>query len=220
MQSCCRANACEEVFGPRVASSDLARYRRRGLDALARRMLASVPRSALSPTSRVLEIGGGIGALQAEAVLAGAGSGEVVELVGAYRPYAERLAVELGIAERTRFRVADLLEAGARLDPPAVEPADVVLMHRVVCCSPDGLELTEAASRLARRALVLSVPRFTLISRAVAWAQDLVFRALGREYRIYVRPEAAIVERAESHGLRVTGRGHDLVWTFVALQRA
>lgn len=256
MQRCCRAHACEEVFGPRVASSDLARYRRRGLDTLARRMLASVPRSALSPTSRVLEIGGGIGALQAEALLAGVGSGEVVELVGAYRPYAERLAVELGIAERSRFRVADLLEAAngqghgadsdpgrggpavgepavgepasggldparpARLDPPPVEPADVVMMHRVVCCSPDGLELTEVASRLARRALVLSFPRFTLLSRAVAWAQDLLFRALGREYRIFVRPEAAIVERAEAHGLRVIARGHDLVWTFVALERA
>lgn len=220
MRSCCRANACEEVFGPRVASSDLARYRRRGLDALARRMLASVPRSALSPTSRVLEIGGGIGALQAEAIRAGAGSGEVVELVGAYRLYAERLAAELGIEERTRFRVADLLAAENGQDPPQVDPADVVLMHRVVCCSPDGLELTQVASRLARRALVLSFPRFTLLSRAVAWAQGQIFRALGREYRIFVRPEAAIVERAEAHGLRVSARGHDLVWTFVALERA
>lgn len=274
MQSCCRAQACEEVFGPRVAASDLARYRRRGLERLARRMLASVPADALTSTSRVLEIGGGIGALQAEAIVAGAGRGEVVELVGAYRPYAQKLAAELGIERRSTFRVVDLLHPGngaghgrendegydggsgdgsdggsdggsgdgcgdgsgggsgdgnevGSCDPngagwqPAadVQPADVVLMHRVVCCSPDGLELTEVASRLARRVLVLSFPRYTLLARGVARAQDLVFRLLGRSYRIFVRPAEAIVERAEANGLRVVARGHDLVWTFVALER-
>ncbi|MFO7546937.1 MAG: hypothetical protein R6W77_15705 [Trueperaceae bacterium] len=205
-----------------------------------------MPTEALKPSSRVLEIGGGIGALQAEAILSGAGSGEVIELVGAYRPYAQRLAAELGIEGRSVFRVRDLLQAGvgaasgvvdgaavaalegvvdgaavAAVDGAAVDvqPADVVLMHRVICCSPDGLELTEVASRLARRALVLSFPRYTVPARAVARVQDLVFRLLGRSYRLFVRPAEAIVARAEANGLRVVARGHDLVWTFVALER-
>ena len=71
--------------------------------------------------ARVLEIGGGIGALQAELLGAGAEQGEVVELVAAFEPYARELARERGLEERTSFRIVDVLE-----EPEAVEPADVV----------------------------------------------------------------------------------------------
>ena len=50
-------------------------------------MIASVSTGALDGM-RVLEIGGGIGRIQAELLAAGADRGEVVELVAAYEPYA------------------------------------------------------------------------------------------------------------------------------------
>ena len=93
--------------------------------------------------ARILEIGGGLGALQAELLDAGAARGEVVELVVAYEPYARELARERGLEERTSFRVVDVLE-----EPEAVEPADVVLLNRVVCCSPDGVELARRSAAL------------------------------------------------------------------------
>jgi magnesium-protoporphyrin O-methyltransferase len=108
--------------------------------------MLSAATSAGVDGASVLEIGGGIGKLQAEVLLAGAGRGEVVELVGAFGPYAEELARHKGIADRTSFRVIDLLEA-----PEEVAAADVVLLNRVVCCSPDGVALTGVAARLTRR---------------------------------------------------------------------
>ena len=72
----------------------------------------------------------------------------------AWEPYARELARELGIEERRQFRIADVLE-----QPESVEPADIVVMNRVVCCSPDGVALAAQAARLARRSLVLSFPR-------------------------------------------------------------
>ena len=56
-------------------------------------MIASVSAAALDG-ARVLEIGGGIGRIQAELLATGADQGEVVELVGAYEPYARELARE------------------------------------------------------------------------------------------------------------------------------
>jgi len=41
--------------------------------------------------ARILEIGGGFGTIQAELVDAGARSGEVIELVAAYEPFAREL---------------------------------------------------------------------------------------------------------------------------------
>ena len=92
-------------------------------------MIASVSTGALDGM-RVLEIGGGIGRIQAELLAAGADRGEVVELVAAYEPYARELARETGLEGRTSFRIVDILE-----EPDAVEPADIVVLNRVVCCS-------------------------------------------------------------------------------------
>jgi len=98
--------------------------------------------------ARVLEIGGGVGAIQTELLTRGASNGEVVELVSAYEPYARELAAVKGLENRSLFRVADVLD-----DPNTVAPAAVVVLNRVVCCSPDGIRLTGIADRLAQRIL-------------------------------------------------------------------
>jgi magnesium-protoporphyrin O-methyltransferase len=201
------------MFKPRMARRNLKRYRRKGLDDLERQMVSAASAGGLEGT-RVLEIGGGIGTLQAELLEGGAGRGEVVELVASYEPYARELAREKGIEERTTFRVADIL-AG----PEAIEPADVVLLNRVVCCSPDGIALVGEAARLARRTLVLSFPRDVVWVRAVLRFVNAGLRLMGRSFRVFVHPPEAIVRTAESSGLRLAERGHGPIWEFVAMQR-
>lgn len=164
--------------------------------------------------ARVLEIGGGIGKLQAELLLAGAERGEVVELVAAFEPFALELARGRGLEGRTTFAVADLLE-----DPDAVEPADAVLLNRVVCCSPDGVALAGAAARLTRRTLALSFPRDLLGVRAAVAVQNAALRLLGKAFRAFVHPPAALVAAAEEQGLRLVESGRTRVWEYVVLVR-
>lgn len=164
--------------------------------------------------ARVLEIGGGIGALQAELVGAGAERGEVVELVAAFGPYARELARDRGLEDRTSFRVEDVLE-----HPAAVDPADVVVMNRVVCCSPDGVRLTSVAARLARRTLVLSFPRERFLVRVGLRLVNGCMRVRRRSFRVFVHPRASLLEAAQAEGLRLTEAGHGFAWEFVALRR-
>lgn len=213
MEACCRAGPCEEVFGPKLAAWDLRVYRRRGLGRLQRAMLASVP-SGQVQGGRVLEIGGGIGVLQAELLRRGAASGEVIELVGAYAPYATELASELGVADRSSFRVADVLA-----DPTSAAPADAVLLDKVICCSPEGLELVHVAAGLTRGTLVLSYPRPTPLVRFAAWAQHLWFRLVRRSYRFYVRPAGAIAAAAAAEGLEKVGSGRSGIWEHATFSR-
>lgn len=176
-------------------------------------MLAALPQNLVAG-ARVLEIGGGVGALQAELLRGGASRGEVVELVSAYRPFALQLAAGAGVADRSSFRVADLLS-----DPSAIDNADIVILNRVVCCSADGIELTVASAGLASGMLVLSFPRATLIARWLARAQQALFKLLGRRFRIFVRPAAEVRAAAESAGLRLSAHQRGLVWEFMAFQR-
>ena len=202
------------MFKPRVARRSLRRYRKKGLDPLERRMVESAVEGGLEG-ARVLEIGGGIGAIQTELLEAGAERGEVVELVSAYEPYARELARERGFEERTSFRIADVLDG-----PGTVEPAEVVVMNRVVCCSPDGIQLTAAAARLARRTLVFSFPRDTVLLRAGLGLLNGGLWLMRRSFRVFVHSRDALVAAAEAEGLRLEGTGRGLAWEFAALRRA
>jgi len=211
--SCCRAGPCEQIFKPRLARKSLDRHRKKGLDDLERRMVAAVSVDGLDG-ARVLEIGGGIGTLQSELLGAGAAQGEIVELVSAWEPYARELARERGIEERTSFRVADILES-----PESVEDADVVLLNRVVCCSPDGIALSGRAARLTRRALVLSFPRDVLWVRVGLRLVNVGMRVMGRSFRAFVHPPSELVSSAEAAGLTLMESGHGRMWAFAALRR-
>jgi magnesium-protoporphyrin O-methyltransferase len=201
------------MFRPRTARRDLKRYRAKGLDKLEREMLASASVGALDG-ARVLEIGGGIGKFSAELLESGADRGEIVELVSAYEPFARELAREKGLEERLSYRVADLLE-----DTEAVEVADVVVLNRVVCCSPNGIELAAVAARLTRETLVLSFPRDVVWMRGAISLLNTAFWAMRRTFRTFVHPPAALIAAAEAEGLRVAEQGHGAHWEFAALRR-
>jgi hypothetical protein len=202
------------LFKPSVARRSLEAYRKKGLDKLERRMIASVSASKLNG-KRVLEIGGGIGRIQAELLATGADQGEVVELVSAYEPYARELAREIGLEGRTSFRIVDILE-----EPDAVESADIVVLNRVVCCSPDGVDLAAAAARLARGTLVLSFPRDAVWVRAGISLLNASFWLRRNPFRAYVHRPNALFAAATSGGLRLARGGHGAFWQWAALERA
>ena len=212
--SCCRSGPCEQMFSPRAARRSLERYRSKGLDEIERRIVASAKEGGIQD-AHVLEIGGGIGAIQAELLEAGAATGEIVELVSAYEPYARALASDKGFAGRVTFRVADLVE-----DPDAVEPADVVVLNRVVCCSPDGVELSGVAARLARRTILLSYPRDVPWVRLGIGLINLGQWLFRRSFRAFVHPPAKLRAAIEEQGLRATDLGHTAFWEYTTLQRA
>jgi hypothetical protein len=201
------------MFKPRMARRSLQHYREKGHGELEQRMVAVASEGGLDG-ARVLEIGGGIGTIQAELLEAGAGRGEVVELVPAWEPYARELAREKGVEERTSFRVADVLE-----DPDSVEPADVVVLNRVVCCSPDGVRLAASAAGLARRTLVLSFPRDVFLVRAGVRVMNAGLRLVGRSFRIFAHPRTSLLAAAEAEGLVLAETGGGTIWEFVALRR-
>ena len=201
------------MFTPKDARQRLKRYRKKGLDKIERTMLTSVPADAVSG-ARVLEIGGGIGTIQSELLRAGARQGEIVELLPSYEQFALELARDAGVEDRSTFRVADILE-----DPAAVSPADIVVLDRVVCCSPDGVVLMGTAARLAERMLLVVHPRDRWFIRAGVRIANLAFSVLGRSFRVFLHPREALYAAATREGLVVGATGRALAWEFAAFHR-
>ncbi|HEX6701074.1 MAG TPA: methyltransferase domain-containing protein, partial [Gaiellaceae bacterium] len=162
----------------------------------------------------VLEIGGGVGEIQIELLKRGAAKAVNLELSPGYDDEARELLREAGLEGRAERRLYDI--AAGR---DGIEPADVVVLHRVVCCYPDYERLLRAVADHARRHVVFSYPPRHVVSRAVVAAQALVFRLLRREFRTFAHPPEAMLEVLEERGLRATFAHRGLVWRVSGLDR-
>lgn len=210
---CCATKGCDEFFTERVARRDATRYRRSGIDGNARRVVDFVRRHGIEGRT-VLEVGGGVGAIQLELLRAGASRTENVELSPAYEPYAAELLHEAGFGTRAERRLLDFASQGDE-----VEPADVVVLHKVVCCYPDYEALVGAAAVHATRQLLLTFPRETWWMRLGIASANLIERLRRRTFRVYVHPPAAMIAVAQSHGLEPTARHRGRLWEFCGLER-
>jgi 16S rRNA G966 N2-methylase RsmD len=211
--SCCNPRGCDEFFNPRFARRVAKRYRRRDLDRPSRRIVEFLESRGLDGAT-VLEVGGGIGEIQLELLKRGAQRTINLELSPAYEQEAARLIREAaleGRVERLRHDIA--------VDPAAVEPVDIVVLNRVVCCYPDYERLLGAAADHANRLLVFSHPPRNPISRVIIATQNLVFRLLRREFRTFAHPPAAMLAVAEEHGLHRSFTHRGLPWQVAGLER-
>jgi hypothetical protein len=214
MAGCCNRRGCDDFFGDRFARRVAKRYRKRGLDKTSRRIVGFLERAGLEGAT-VLEIGGGVGEIQLELLEHGAASAVNLELSPAYDAEAHRLLREAGIDEtRLDRRQHDIAE-----DPEGVESADLVVLHRVVCCYPDYARLLGAAASHARRALVFSHPPRNLTSRAFIRLQNLGLRLAGKQFRAFAHPPEAMLDVCRAHGLSPTFAHSGAVWQVQGLSR-
>src|SRR5436189_5668650 len=83
MSNCCSPKGYRWVFSERSARAEAKRYRRKGLDATSRRIVDYLKAQGVAGRT-VLEVGGGIGAIQLELLKAGAARAVSVELTPTY----------------------------------------------------------------------------------------------------------------------------------------
>jgi hypothetical protein len=206
VQCSCSADRLD-IFDEKAARRALRRYLDDGLggsDAL--RIAAWAEDGGLDGRS-VVEVGGGIGQIQAELLRRGAATGRVVELVPDYEGPAGELARGAGVADRSSFALADLLE-----EPESVEPADIVVLRRVVCCTPDGPELLAAAAGKARRALLASYPRDRVLVRLVFRLENLGFALFRKRFRSFVHRPEQLENAVAARGFTRVRVARGLVW--------
>ena len=213
MPSCCDPNGLARVFDARRAARDARDYRRKGLDQDARRIVDFLKARGVA-SGTVLEIGGGIGALEIELLRAGAARASNVEISDAYEPAARQLATDAGVVDRIDRRVVDFAT-----DHADIGAADAVVLHRVVCCYPDMPALVRPAAERARRWLVLTFPAERWWVRAgvrLLNAGQVIFRS---PFRVFYHEPSAILRIARDAGLRPLQTRQGLFWQLLALER-
>ena len=213
MGDCCGGSGYQETFGDGFARRVSRRYRQRGLDRTQQRLVDFLAERGIEGAS-VLEIGGGVGELQVELLRRGADRATNLEISENYEAEAAALLRENGLADRVTRRFLDIAAS-----PGEVPEADVVVLHRVVCCYPDYERLLGAAAAHARRLLVFSHPPRNLFIRALHVMENLVRRMQHNDFRAFAHPPAAMIEVVQANGLTQQYRHRGLAWNVVGFAR-
>ena len=211
--ACDHCTDAESLFTERAARRDLKRYRRKGPTGITRELLHAL-REQDAAAGTLLDIGGGVGALQHELLSAGVDHAVHVDASRAYLEASAQEAERQGHGDRIEQYHGDFVDLA-----DTIAPVDVVTLDRVVCCYPDMPALVRASAAKAQRLYALSYPRVRWITRAGRRLGNAWFRVRGSCFRTYLHSPREIEAQVERNGFRRIAAGRTLLWHAAVYRR-
>jgi predicted RNA methylase len=193
---CCRG-ACEATaahFDRKVAEDNCRRYRTKGLDKRASRLVEALVRTGIAGAS-VLDVGSGIGMISIELLQRGAASATRRPTSPAYLEVARELAIEKSLAGRMQFITGDFVQTAASLSS-----VDVVVMDRAVCCYAAWRPFLKAASERCRDRLAMTYPRSRPDIKVAIGLENFKRRLAKDDFRAFVHPPREMAAALEASG--------------------
>jgi magnesium-protoporphyrin O-methyltransferase len=213
MSECCDPTPYRRFFNRKEADRNARSYRKRGLDTMAKGVVDFLVSGGVEGAD-VLEVGGGVGAVQIELLKAGAAKTVNAELSSGYEDAALKLAKEEGVEDRITRRLGDFVE-----DCDDIEPADIVVMNRVVCCYPWMEKMMDAAVTKTGKYLALVFPREKWWVKSGLGMGNGFMALRGCDFRAFVHPVDQIEAVATRAGLVVRHAENNFIWQALVLER-
>jgi len=197
---------CPNTFSSKEADGDLERYRKKGPDGTTRALIDAIVAEGIDGAT-LIDIGGGIGAIQLELLGRGAASATAVDATEDYIRVARGEAARRGLDDRIRPLVGTFEALASE-----IEPADIVTLDRVVCCDPDLPGLLGRAAGKASRMVGLVFPRDTWWNRVASRLLALWGWVTRDSTRWYLHGTPAIDRVLGDAGFRRRDVDRSLVW--------
>ena len=211
MSYCC---AAEQQFNRKVAARDLRNYRKNGPAATTRMLLAALVSGGIEGRT-LLDIGGGIGALQHGLLAAGAAHATAVDASSSYLESAREEAERQGHAERVDMHYGDFVQVA-----PSIGVSDIVTLDRVICCYKDLDAIVKLSAQRSRRAFGLVYPRRTWRTRCGLSIINTVQRLRRSAYRAYAHAPSRVESLLQAEGLAVTHKQRTWLWHVALYHRS
>ncbi len=212
--TCSHCVGAGQFFDSRMARAELKRYKKKGPRRTTRMLLAELKRDGVHDGADLLDIGGGIGAVQYELLEAGVGRATSIDAAPAYVQAAKAEAAARGFGERIEHLEADFLDVAHD-----VGPVDFVSMDRVVCCYPDARRLVREAAAKATRRLVLVAPKDGWFVRFLFLFPNTYLRLRGNPFRVHLHCHRLLDESAAESGLSLSGHAGYGLWSVLTYDR-
>lgn len=182
-------------YDEKLAVSQVRKYREKGAIPSTQTLIDALKAEGVEGAT-LLDIGGGIGAIQHELLAAGAAHATSVDASAPYLEAAREESTRRGLGDRVTYLHGDFVELA-----DSIAPADIVTLDRVINVYPDWERLLELSAARAQRFYGLVYPRDTLFVKLVILAMNLVLRVRRKPVRAAIRPIDAIERIVRESGL-------------------
>ncbi len=209
----CQCQGIEEVFGQEYATKELNRYHLKGA-AKTTRMLTAALKACGVDGLTLLDIGGGVGAVQHALLEAGVRSATSVDASSAYVNTARSEAQRRGLSDRVNYQFGNFVDVAED-----VVPADIVTLDRVICCYPDMQKLVSLSAGRARKLYGLVYPRYTWWIRLGLAVGNFLLRLQRSPFRTFSHPTQAVEAVLKANGLKRQSYSQTLIWQVVVFSR-
>jgi magnesium-protoporphyrin O-methyltransferase len=210
---CCQCQGIEAYFNQKAAAKDLQRYRENGPDKTTRILVDALKAEGVEDMM-LLDIGGGVGAIQHELLNAGASSCINVEASKAYIEAAKAEAERRGYGDRVSHQHGNFVDLASNLTP-----ADVVTLDRVICCYHDVQALVGLSSARARRLYGVVYPRDTWWVKLSFAVDNFRYWLRRNPFRVFVHPTEAVDAILRNNGFERRFYREDRTWQMVVYAR-
>ena len=211
--TCCDAPAWANQFDRKTALRDLRDYRKHGPATTTQALIDALKRAGVE-RSTVLDIGGGVGAIQLELLKAGAREATSVDVSAPYLAAAREEATRQGLSGRITFQIGDFVDLA-----PRIPAADVVTLDRVVCCYARMEPLVRLSAERCRCLYGLVYPRDHWLERSVV-AVENAFRGVWRNpFRSFVHSVDAMDALIRSLGFTLRTKVRTFAWEVVVYKK-
>jgi len=211
--NCCQCQGIEEVFSQKYVTDQLSRYRLKGPDRSTRMLTEAIEEVGVDGLT-LLDIGGGIGAVQHELIQAGVAEVTSVDASTAYLNAAKAEAQRRGVADRVSYHHGNFVDLAAE-----IPPADIVTLDRVLCCFPEMEKLVGLSAARVRKLYGLVYPRDTWWIKAGLRLGNIYYRLRQSDFRGYIHPTRAVEAELSRHGLKRRSYHQTLIWQVVVYTR-
>src|SRR5215212_4884336 len=210
---CCQCCGIEEQFDRTEATRKLRQYRRAGPARTTQLLLDALMREPVAGRT-LLDIGGGIGAIQHALLKAGAATATDVDASTAYLTAAREEAARQAHVERMTYHHGNFVDIAATLPS-----ADIVTLDRVICCYHDMPTLVDRSSAKAARLYGLVYPRDAWWVRAGLRAENALLWLQRSAFRTYAHSSAAVDAIVRRNGLQQCFARNAGIWQVVVYER-
>ncbi len=202
-QHCC---GIQKLFNDKQARRDLKRLKKKGPNKPTRLLLQYLEQLNL-PEMTLLDIGGGVGAIQMALARKGVRAITDVDASPAYLKAAQQTAREMGYLEKARFIYGNFVEKA-----PEIEPADIVTLDRVLCCFPDVHSLVTHSVQKARQVYGVIFPRDNWLVKLGVTVLNLFLMIMRNPFRTYVHPTHVVDALVHQQGFTTWQVAYAGVW--------
>jgi magnesium-protoporphyrin O-methyltransferase len=207
------ACAIGNEFGEATARRELKSYRKSGPPETTRWLIEGLKAGGVDGLT-VLDIGAGVGAVHQDLLANGASSAVDVDGSPAFVEVAREEATRRATVDRVRYETGDFVTVADR-----IEPADLVVLDRVICCYPDMDALVRLSAARVRHRYGLVYPRDRWWIRAGFGVINGFLRLAGRRIRAYIHRTAAVEAIVRAEGLLPRLRRQGIFWQVAVYER-